>query len=87
MYKDDGFTVMSVSLDKDRGRWLQAIEKDQLSWPYHVSDLKYWSSKAAQLYGVKGIPFTVLIDQDGNIINTKLRGEALHNELKRIFGH
>lgn len=86
-YKEDGFTVMSVSLDKDRSRWLQAIEKDNLTWPYHVSDLKHWGSKAAKLYGVRGIPFTVLIDQEGNIINTKLRGDQLHNELKRIFGH
>lgn len=86
-YKEDGFTVLSVSLDKDRERWLQAIEKDGLVWPFHVSDLLYWSSKPAKLYGVRGIPFTVLIDQEGKIIRTKLRGEDLHNELKRIFGH
>lgn len=86
-YKDDGFTVLSVSLDKMRPNWLAAIEKDNLSWPYHVSDLKHWSSKVAKLYGVTGIPFTVLVDQDGKIIATKLRGEQLHNELKRIFGH
>ena len=53
-YKDQGFTVMSVSLDKDKQRWLDAIEKDNLSWPNHVSDLKYWSSAAAKLYGVSG---------------------------------
>lgn len=85
-YKDKGFTVMSVSLDKDRGPWLQAIEKDHLSWPYHVSDLKYWSSKAAKLYGVSGIPFTVLIDRNGKIIGTKLRGEELAKELERLLG-
>ncbi len=85
-YKDKGFTVMSVSLDKDRTRWLEAIEKDHLSWPNHVSDLKYWSSKAAKLYGVSGIPFTVLIDQEGKIIGTKLRGAELAEELARILG-
>lgn len=86
-YKDEGFTVMSVSLDKDKNRWLQAIEKDNLTWPHHVSDLKYWQSKAAQIYGVRGIPFTVLIDKEGKIIGTKLRGPALEQELQRIFGH
>lgn len=86
-YKDDGFTVMSVSLDKDKNRWLQAIEQDGLVWPNHVSDLNYWSSKAAKLYGVGSIPFTVLIDQEGNIVKTKLRGPALEQELQRIFGH
>jgi thiol-disulfide isomerase/thioredoxin len=86
-YKKDGFTVMSVSLDKDKAAWEAAIQKDNLSWPNHVSDLGFWSSKVAQLYQVKGIPFTVLIDKDGKIINTNLRGEALEAELKRIFGH
>ena len=85
-YKDRGFTVMSVSLDKDRAKWLEAIEKDNLSWPNHVSDLNYWSSKAAKLYGVSGIPFTVLIDQKGNIVKTKLRGPELAAELARLLG-
>jgi thiol-disulfide isomerase/thioredoxin len=85
-YKEDGFTVLSVSLDKMRPNWLAAIEKDNLSWPYHVSDLKHWGSRVAKLYGVTGIPFTVLVDQEGKIIATKLRGEQLHNELVRIFG-
>ena len=77
---------MSVSLDKDRQRWLDAIEKDNLSWPNHVSDLKYWSSEAAKLYGVTGIPFTVLIDKEGKIIKTKLRGAELAQELERLLG-
>lgn len=85
-YKDKGFTVMSVSLDKDKAKWLKAIENDNLSWPNHVSDLKFWQSKAAKLYGVSGIPFTVLIDQEGKIIRTKLRGPQLEAELSRIFG-
>ncbi len=85
-YKDAGFTVMSVSLDKDKTPWLAAIEKDQLVWPNHVSDLKYWSNEVAKLYQVSSIPFTVLIDRDGNIINTKLRGVELEQALKTIFG-
>lgn len=85
-YKKDGFTVMSVSLDQDKSRWLAAIEQDKLSWPNHVSDLGGWQSKVAQQYGVRGIPFTVLIDQEGKIIGTNLRGPALEAELARIFG-
>lgn len=85
-YKSAGFTVMSISLDRDRNAWLAAIEKDQLSWPNHVSDLGHWSSKVPQMYGVKGIPFTVLIDQEGKIVKTNLRGESLEAELQKIFG-
>lgn len=86
-YEKDGFTVLSVSLDKAKEPWLAAIEKDQLSWPNHVSDLKFWSNEAAQLYKVTGIPFTVLVDREGKVISTKLRGPDLENTLKGIFGH
>lgn len=86
-YEKDGFTVMNVSLDKSREAWLAAIEKDGLVWPNHVSDLKFWSNEAAKLYKVSGIPFTVLIDKEGKIIGTNIRGEALGETLKTIFGH
>ncbi len=85
-YKDAGFTVMSVSLDKDKTPWLAAIEKDKLIWPNHVSDLKYWSNEVAKMYQVSSIPFTVLIDRDGNVIDTKLRSVELEQALKTIFG-
>jgi thiol-disulfide isomerase/thioredoxin len=86
-YKKDGFTIVSVSLDTDAQKWMKAIEQDQLSWPNHVSDLGGWNSKVAQLYQVTSVPFTVLIDREGRVIKTNLRGPALEEELKRIFGH
>ena len=86
-YKKDGFTIVSVSLDTDAQKWKNAIEQDQLSWPNHVSDLGGWNSKVAQLYKVSSVPFTVLIDREGHVIKTNLRGPALEEELKRIFGH
>lgn len=86
-YAKDGFTIMSVSLDNDKSKWIEAIQKDKLTWPYHVSDLGGWNSKVARLYQVSSVPFTVLIDRDGKIIKTNLRGEALEGELSKIFGH
>jgi peroxiredoxin len=86
-YKDDGFTVYSVSLDSDKARWQKAIEQDGLIWPYHVSDLKKWQNAAARDYLVKSIPFTVLIDKEGKVIGTNFRGIDLENQLKAIFGH
>ena len=85
-YKDAGFTVMSVSLDSDRNKWLAAIAADQLSWPNHVSDLGGWQNKVAQQFGVTSIPFTILIDRDGKVIATNLRGAALEQTLQQIFG-
>ena len=83
-YKDKGFDILSVSLDSARDRWLQAIEADKLSWK-HVSDLKGWSNEVAQMYEVSGIPKTFLIDPQGKIIATDLRGPSLEAKLKELF--
>lgn len=85
-YKEAGFTVFSVSLDRDKNRWEQAIIKDGLVWPNHVSDLKQWQSAAVSKYGFRGIPHTVLIDKEGRILEKNLRGQALENKLEEIFG-
>lgn len=84
-YKEKGFTVFSVSLDNDKDKWLSAIQKDQLTWPNHVSDLKGWQSAGAATYSVKGIPATFLIGKDGKIIATNLRGDALEAKLAELF--
>lgn len=85
-YKDKGFTVFSVSLDKDKDAWLEAIAADNLSWPNHVSDLNGWNSSAAVSYGVDAIPAAFLIDGEGKIIGKNLRGPALEQKLKEILG-
>ncbi|MBC7451917.1 MAG: AhpC/TSA family protein [Cytophagales bacterium] len=84
-YKDKGFTVFSVSLDTNKDQWIAAIKKDGLVWPNHVSDLKGWKSDPAQLYAVRGIPSTFLIDQDGKVIATNLRGEDLQAKLEQLL--
>lgn len=85
-YKDAGFTVFSVSLDKNKASWLAAIEKDKLVWDAHVSDLQGWQNAAAKQYQVSSIPFTVLLDREGKVIQTKLRGYQLEQMLESIFG-
>ena len=85
-YHDLGFEVFSVSLDNNKDRWKDAIAKDGLVWPNHVSDLKGWGSAAAKLYGVSSIPSTFLVDKDGRIIAKGLRGEQLTAVLEQIFG-
>ena len=83
-FKDKGFTVYGVSLDRNRADWLQAIEQDNLTWT-HVSDLKYWQSEAAKTYNITGIPFSLLLDPNGVIVAKNLRGAALHAKLEEIF--
>ncbi len=86
-YKDKGFTVYSVSLDTDKNRWKSAIQQDRLTWPSHVSDLKGWRTEATKTYQFRGIPYTMLVDKEGKIIATKLRGPQLEQQLKSIFGY
>ncbi|MBS1509744.1 MAG: TlpA family protein disulfide reductase [Bacteroidetes bacterium] len=83
-YKDKNFTVLGVSLDKDKASWLKAINDDHLTWK-HISDLQYWSSAAVPLYGFDGIPFNVLVDPQGKIIGIGLRGEALQQKLAEVL--
>ncbi len=78
-----GFEVFSVSLDRSRQAWKQAIAQDQLKWKWHVSDLKFWQSEAASLYGVSSIPMSLLVDPNGIIIAKNLRGIGLHQELDK----
>ena len=84
-YKDKGFTVFGVSLDKTKAAWLKAIAADGLTWS-HVSDLTFWDSKAAAAYGVRAIPSNFLIGPDGTIVARNLRGEQLHQKLKELIG-
>ena len=84
-FKDRGFTVFGVSLDKDKKSWLAAIRDDKLNNWQHVSDLKYWASEAAALYGITSIPRNFLLDPEGKIIGRDLRGPDLIDKLYEIF--
>jgi len=83
-YKDKGFTVYGVSLDRTKDAWVNAIAQDNLNWT-QVSDLKFWNSVAAKAYGVSSIPFAILIDQEGKVIGKNLRGPALHQKLAEVL--
>ena len=84
-YKNEGFEIYGVSLDRTQEAWTDAIREDKLTWT-HVSDLKYFDSEAASLYNVNAIPATVLLDKEGNIIAKNLRGAELEAKLAEIFG-
>ncbi|MCC5937489.1 MAG: AhpC/TSA family protein [Lunatimonas sp.] len=83
-YKDNGFEVFGVSLDRTRDMWLKAIEEDGLEWT-QVSDLKYFNSEAAATYQINAIPATYMVDPEGNILAKDLRGITLENKLAELF--
>jgi peroxiredoxin len=86
-YHDKGLNIISVSLDRQGqdARWKQAIEKDQMDW-YHVSNLQYWQDPIARAYGVRSIPATFLLDENGVIIAKNLRGSALQAKMDELLG-
>lgn len=83
-YHAQGFDVYGVSLDKDKDKWLGAIQRLDMPWT-HVSDLKMWESPVVSQFGIKGIPFTILVGKDGTILAKNLRGPYLNKELAELF--
>ena len=83
----ENLVVLSYSIDSKRPDWINCIAKNQLThknW-VHISTLKGWNSEGAKLFSVKGIPFTALIDPDGNVVAFGLRGEEMLKKLKGII--
>ena len=84
LYKDKGFDVVGLSFDRSKEEWVNFIQKEKLNW-HHLSDLKFWESIAGTTYSISGIPFTMLVNPNGQIIATNLRGEDLLKQLAEIF--
>lgn len=83
-YHDQGFEIFSVSLDEDKAKWEKAITDNGLNW-VHGSSLQGWNCPVAKLYNVRGVPAMLLIDKEGQIIATSLRGEALMEKVAEQF--
>jgi|HubBroStandDraft_6_1064221.scaffolds.fasta_scaffold278051_2 peroxiredoxin len=83
-FKAKNFAILGVSLDKEKDAWQEAIQSDKLAWA-QVSDLKYWNSKAVEVFKFEGIPFNILIDPEGKVIAQELRGTDLENKLKEVL--
>jgi thiol-disulfide isomerase/thioredoxin len=83
-YKNKGFEIVGISFDQDKDAWIKGIKDDGITWP-QMSDIKGWSSIAALKYKVQGIPYTVLLDKEGKVIEVNLRGETLKNKLKTLI--
>lgn len=86
-FKDKNFTVLGVSLDRPGKKedWMKAIHDDKLEqWP-HVSDLQFWNSPVVELYAIRGIPQNYLLDPEGKIVASNLRGPALEEKLQEIL--
>lgn len=79
-----GFEIVGVSLDNNKAAWQKATEQLGITWP-QLSDLKGWDCEAGSLYGIRGIPATILFGPDGKVVDTDLRSEALQKKLEEIY--
>ena len=83
-FRKNGFEIYSVSLDKEKDKWTEAVKADNMEW-IQVSDLKYPESPVMKLYGIKSIPSNFLIDKEGKIIAKNLFGEQLEEKLCKLI--
>jgi peroxiredoxin len=83
-FKNKNFTVLGVSLDKEKSAWVKAIREDGLTWT-HVSDLSFWSSAVVPLYNIEGIPYNVLVNPEGIVIGEHLTGDQLIAKLSETL--
>ncbi len=79
-----GFSVLGVSLDKDKAAWQKAVNDDHLEWT-QTSDLKSFEGQAEQLYQIQAIPSNFIIDPQGNIIAKNIRGADLEAFLNKTI--
>lgn len=79
-----GFEIVGVSFDAEKEAWQKATEELGITWP-QMSDLKAWDCEAGKIYGIRGIPATILFDGEGKIVATDLRAEELHKKLAEIY--
>ena len=84
-YHAKGFEVVGVSFDQKKDAWVNAVQMMGMRWP-QMSDLKGWKCAASDIYGIRSIPASVLIDPQGKIVAIDLRGKALGAKLKEIYG-
>jgi peroxiredoxin len=85
LFHRKGFQIYQVSLDKTKDAWMKGIKDDQLDKWIHVSDIQYWNSSVVSLFKIESIPANLLIDKDGRIIASNLRGERLQTKLAELF--
>ncbi len=75
-YKDSGLGIVGVSLDSSKEQWGKATDALGVKWT-QMSDLKGWENAAARMYGIRSIPYTIVVDSKGVILQKNLRGSEL----------
>jgi thiol-disulfide isomerase/thioredoxin len=81
-----GFSIVSVGIEEDKDRWLNAINRDGLVWPDHILDLssslRFFNSPIAAAFGIRQVPTTYFIGPSGDIIAINLPPDQIRRYLE-----
>lgn len=81
-YHDQGFEIVSISLDQNEETLRRFVKMQNLSWT-HIYNLSLPQGKdVATRYGVNTIPQMILVGRDGKIVDIGMRGPALEEAVK-----
>ena len=83
-FKPFNFDVLGISLDNDKDKWMKAIRDDKLTWT-QLSDLNGWKNAVALQFNISSIPQNVLIDPQGVVVGSNLRGFMLDYKLYKLL--
>ena len=83
-YKDKGFEIFGVSFDDSEEKWLKALKEEKTTW-INAADLSAFQSQAVKDYGIRGIPYNILVNSKGEIVGESLRGEGLEKMLEKYL--
>jgi thiol-disulfide isomerase/thioredoxin len=83
-YKDKGFAVVGISLDKDGQALSNFVAKKLIPWPQYF-DGQGWRNEFAMKYGVHAIPEMWLIDQRGDLVSTDISVELLDQKIEQLM--
>ncbi|MEO3408347.1 TlpA disulfide reductase family protein [Mucilaginibacter sp. CAU 1740] len=83
-FKDKGFTILSVSIDDEKAKWITALNEEKMEW-YNVSDLKGSDGMAAKVFNIHAIPQNILVDPSGKIVAKNLNMGELNKKLEAVI--
>ena len=81
----DAFNMISVSIDDKEKDWKQALKEENMKWT-QLCDLKGWKGEVINKYKIQGVPFCLILDKEGRIIDHGVRGSELDVVLIKYLG-
>ena len=79
---NSNFDIISVSLDEEKEDWISAIKKDQLTWTNLIGE-KDWDSEISLFYGLNSLPFNILVDANGKVLDNNIDPTELETFLEQ----